>query len=104
MRMEILRVGGQVVGSGSPYFVYESPEQMATMVRLMQEAGAVVSNSHTSNVRAVGKKEITEREIAFKRQVDPYNLLNPGRFEIDDKADEKFAIELPTDKWDRRQA
>ncbi|MCM2457870.1 FAD-binding oxidoreductase [Rhizobium sp. CG4] len=104
MRMEILRVGGQVVGSGSPYFVYESPEQMATMVRLMQEAGAVVSNSHTSNVRAVGKKEITEREITFKRQVDPYNLLNPGRFEIDDKADEKFAIELPTDKWDRRQA
>lgn len=103
MRMEILRVGGQVVGSGSPYFVYQSPEQMATMVRLMQEAGAVVSNSHTSNVRAVGKKEITEREIAFKRSVDPYNLLNPGRFEVDDSADEKFAIELPTDKWDRRQ-
>lgn len=104
MRMEILRVGGQVVGSGTPYFVYESPEQMATLVRLMQEAGAVVSNSHTSNVRSVGKKEITAREIAFKREVDPYNLLNPGRFEADDSADEKFAIELPTDKWDRRQA
>jgi FAD binding domain len=104
MRMEIMRAGGDVIGSGAPYFVYESPEQMATLVRLMQEAGAAVSNSHTSNVRSVGKKEVTSREIAFKRRVDPYNLLNPGRFEADDTADEKFAIELPTDKWDGRQA
>jgi hypothetical protein len=104
MRMEILRTDGDVVGSGAPYFVYESPEQMATLVRLMQEGGAAVSNSHTSNVRAVGKKQITSREIAFKRQVDPHNLLNPGRFELDDTADEKFAIELPTDKWDGRKA
>lgn len=104
MRMEMMRTGGEVVGSGAPYFVYENPEQMGALVRLMQEAGAVVSNSHTSNVRAVGKKEVTSREIAFKREVDPYNLLNPGRFEIEDAADEKFAIRLPTDKWDRRQA
>jgi FAD/FMN-containing dehydrogenase len=104
MRMEIMRTGGHVVGSGAPYFVYESPEQMAALVRMMQEAGAVVSNSHTSNVRSVGKKEVSPREIAFKREVDPHNLLNPGRFEIDDTADEKFDVELPTDKWNQRLA
>jgi hypothetical protein len=102
MRVELVRIGGELVGSGSPYFLYESPEQMAELVRLMQEAGAVVSNSHTSNVRAVGKKEITPRDIAFKRSVDPHGLLNPGRFEADSDADATFEFSLPTDTWDRR--
>lgn len=102
MRMEIVRIGGDIVGSGSPYFIYESPEQMAGLVKLMQEAGAGVSNSHTTNVRAVGKKEITDRDVSFKREVDPYGLLNPGRFEADDKDDAKAPVDLPTDKWDRR--
>ncbi|MDB5409949.1 MAG: binding domain protein [Rhodospirillales bacterium] len=104
MRMELIRIGGEIVGTGSPYFLYESPEQMAELVRLMQTAGAGVSNSHTSNVRAVGKKEVTERDLAFKRDVDPYGLLNPGRFEADSRADERFTLELPTDSWDRRLA
>ncbi|WP_174803622.1 FAD-binding oxidoreductase [Martelella limonii] len=102
LRMELLRIGGQIVGSGSPYFVFESAEQMAQMVLEMQEAGAVVSNSHRSNVRAVGKKEITEVDIAFKREVDPYGLLNPGRFEVDEENDAAVAVALPTDKWDKR--
>jgi FAD binding domain len=104
LRLELMRLGGELVGTGSPYFSYESPEQMADLVRLMQSAGAVVSNSHTSNVRSVGKKEIGERDIAFKRSVDPYGLLNPGRFEADSRADERFRLELPTDSWDRRLA
>jgi FAD/FMN-containing dehydrogenase len=104
MRTELMRIGGELVGSGSPYFLYESPEQMAELVRLMQEAGALVANSHTSNVRAVGKKEITARDLAFKRTVDPHGLLNPGRFEVDHNADERFTLELPTDGWEKRLA
>ncbi|MGE0255764.1 MAG: FAD-binding oxidoreductase [Alphaproteobacteria bacterium] len=104
MRMELVRAGGELCGTGSPYFVYESPEQMAALVRAMQAAGAHVSNSHTSNVRAVGKKEITSRDSAFKRAVDPYGLLNPGRFEADPDADATFALTLPTDAWHRRIA
>jgi FAD/FMN-containing dehydrogenase len=102
MRCELVRIGGELVGTGSPYFVYESPEQMADLVRLMQEAGAIVSNSHTSNVRSVGKKEITPRDLAFKREVDPYGLLNPGRFEATSEADATVGHVLPTDSWDRR--
>jgi hypothetical protein len=104
MRMELVRTGGDLAGTGSPYFTYESPEQMAAMVREMQAAGAHVSNSHTSNVRAVGKKQITDRDSAFKLAVDPYGLLNPGRFEVNAGADAKFALELPTDAWNKRIA
>jgi len=104
MRVELVRASGQLAGTGSPFFVYESPEQMAAMVREMQAAGAHVSNSHTSNVRAVGKKEITARDSAFKRMVDPHGLLNPGRFEVDPTADARFELNLPTDAWSRRIA
>ena len=104
MRMELMRIGGAVVGSGAPYFVYEGPERTGELIRAMQEAGAVVSNPHTTNVRSVGKKEITPRDLAFKRSVDPYGLLNPGRFEAKESADAKFAVNLPTDPWTRRLA
>jgi FAD/FMN-containing dehydrogenase len=104
MRVELIRINGELVGTGSPYFIYESPGQMAELVRLMQAAGALVANSHTSNVRAVGKKEITARDVAFKRSVDPHALLNPGRFEADSVADERFELEIPTDSWERRLA
>ena len=104
MRMELVRTGGELAGTGSPYFRFESREQMAAMVEEMQAAGAHVSNSHTSNVRAVGKKQVTERDSAFKRTVDPYGLLNPGRFEVDASADAAFALTLPTDAWHKRIA
>lgn len=104
MRLELMRLSGELIGSGSPYVAYESPEQMAELVRLMQAHGALVANSHTSNVRAVGKKSITARDLAFKRAADPHGLLNPGRFEIDQQADARFSVELPTDSWERRLA
>ena len=102
MRLELIRIGGELVGTGSPYFRYESAAQMAELVQLMQAAGALVANSHTSNVRAVGKKEIQPRDLAFKREVDPFGLLNPGRFEAESAADEEFDLKLPTDSWNRR--
>jgi hypothetical protein len=102
--MEFMRISGELIGTGSPFVQFESAEQIAGLVRVMQDAGAVVSNSHTSNVRSVGKKEITSRDLAFKCEADPHGLLNPGRFEADRNADERFSVELPTDGWDRRLA
>ncbi len=102
MRVELVRIGGELVGTGSPYFLYESPEQMAELVRLMQEAGAVVSNSHTSNVRLVGKKEITARDLAFKREVDPHGLNEPRPLRGGRCGGRQVRLALPTDAWTER--
>jgi hypothetical protein len=99
MRMELRRWGSRLAGSGSPFFLFESEEQMAGIVRLMQSGGASVANSHASNVRTVGKKEVTDRDIEFKLASDPYGLLNPGRFEADSAADHAPGSRLPTDSW-----
>lgn len=99
MRMELMRSEEGLIGSGSPFFAFESPEQMADIVERMQAAGASVANSHTSNVRAVGKRPVRSADSEFKRQVDPYGLLNPGRFESDESADARFEHNLPTDRF-----
>jgi FAD/FMN-containing dehydrogenase len=91
LRMELRRWGGRLVGSGSPYFVFESDEHMAQIARQMREEGVIVANPHNSSVRSVGKKELSAADVAFKREMDPMGLLNPGRFEIDGEDDEKFA-------------
>jgi FAD/FMN-containing dehydrogenase len=104
MRMELRRWGGALVGSGSPYVVFEDDAQMARLVELMQSEGVSVANPHTSSVRSVGKKELTDRDVGFKREMDPYGLLNPGRFEADSTEDETFSSTLPTDSWMFRQA
>ena len=103
MRMELRRWGGALVGSGSPYVIFESEAQMARLVEIMQAEGVSVANPHTSSVRSVGKKEVSERDIAFKRDMDPHGLLNPGRFDADGK-DEAFSATLPTDSWMYRKA
>ncbi len=90
LRMELRRWAGRLVGSGSPYFTFESEDQMAEIARVMQEEGVIVANPHASSLRSVGKKELTEADVAFKRKMDPMGLLNPGRFEADDHEDEQF--------------
>jgi hypothetical protein len=35
LRLELMRFGGELVDTGSLYFTYERPEQMADLVRLM---------------------------------------------------------------------
>ena len=99
MRMELRRWGTRLGGSGSPYVLFESEEQLVRVARIMQSEGAGVANSHASNVRAVGKKEVTEQDIAFKRSCDPYGLLNPGRFEADSAEDEDLGSNLPVSAW-----
>jgi FAD/FMN-containing dehydrogenase len=94
LRMELRRWAGRLVGSGSPYFIFESEEQMAAIARVMQDEGVIVANPHSSGVRSVGKKELSAADVAFKRRMDPRGLLNPGRFEIDEAEDTAFATPI----------
>lgn len=100
MRLEIFWSEGEVVAMGSPVIVYESEAQMAAMVELMQAHGAGVANSHTTGVREVGIKRITDRDLAFKLEMDPYGLLNPGKLNLE----EMLHKNLPTSGWSFRKA
>jgi hypothetical protein len=100
MRLEVFWSEGQVVAMGSPVITYESEAQMAAMVELLQANGAGVANSHTTGVREVGIKRITERDLVFKREMDPYDLLNPGKLNFE----AALHTNLPTSGWSFRKA
>jgi FAD/FMN-containing dehydrogenase len=104
MRTEVFLAEGEVVGMGSPYFAYEGEAQMAAHVQAMQEEGALIANSHTTGIRGVGIKAIGPRDIAFKREMDPHNLLNPGKMEDADAGPGSPASALPASGWRFRRA
>ncbi|MBE3639524.1 FAD-binding oxidoreductase [Mangrovicoccus algicola] len=104
MRMEIRRWGAELVGSGSTFVTFTDEAAVNEVVTAMRAMGLKVANPHASNVRGVGKKTIGPREIAFKREVDPKGLLNPGRFEAEGAADTVIDRHLDTDGWLDRQA
>ncbi|WP_108257721.1 FAD-binding oxidoreductase [Mangrovicoccus ximenensis] len=103
MRIEIRRWGGELVGSGSTFVTFTDETAVNAVVTAMRAMGLKVANPHASNVRGVGKKTIGPAEIAFKREVDPKGLLNPGRFEAEGSADTVIDRHLDTDGWLDRQ-
>ena len=100
MRLEVFYSQGAVVAMGSPLMSYESDAQMATMVELLQSFGVLVANSHTTGVRQVGIKQITDRDIVFKQAMDPHSLLNPGKLDFGSEIERN----LPTTGWTFRKA
>jgi FAD/FMN-containing dehydrogenase len=98
-RLEFQKSQGRLAAVGSPLFVYESEAQMAAVVAQIQAGGGQVANSHTTSVRAVGMKIVSDADIAFARRMDPHGLLNPGK--IDLAADESDALKtgLATSGW-----
>ncbi len=67
---------------------------MARLVEFMQGAGVAIANNHASGVREVGIKVIDDRDAAFKRTMDPLNLLNPGKLDFTDEESRKGATRV----------
>jgi hypothetical protein len=78
---------------------------VAEVIRGMAEDGAMVANNHTYFVKENGMKAMSGRDAAFKRQMDPHNLMNPGKMDLDDAGELAAAsggssgLDLPTTGW-----
>ena len=86
MHFEAKRIDGQVAFQGSPVFPYTDDAGLAAVTAAMQEDGAAAANNHTFLVREGGMKPVDGIEIAFKRSMDPYDLMNPGKLALDDES------------------
>ena len=82
-RLEFFWSEGEVVAMGSPQIVFESDAQMRALVDVVQASGGAVANSHAASVTEVGIKRLTPRDVVFKREMDPFNLLNPGKLDLE---------------------
>jgi len=79
MHLEYLRSAGQILPAALQLVRYTTPERLAEIIAYHEEKGAFIANPHTYDLEDGGRKTIDENQLNFKKQVDPYGLLNPGK-------------------------
>ncbi|MCC2634449.1 MAG: binding domain protein [Ramlibacter sp.] len=100
MHFEVKRFDGHLGFQGMPLFAYRDELQLAQVMREMAEDGAMVANNHTFLVKEGGMKPVDGEDAAFKRAMDPYDLMNPGKLRFEKPAqDEAKGAALPSEGW-----
>jgi len=92
MHLEVKRFDGKLSFQGSPLFPFVDEAHMAWVMQGMAEDGAMVANNHTFLVKQGGMKSVTADDVRFKREMDPYDLCNPGKL--------SFMLEEPEPQQD----
>lgn len=79
MHLEYIRVNGVILPAALQLVRYSTAERLAEIIRYHEDQGAFIANPHTYILEDGGRKTIDPIQLAFKEQVDPYGLLNPGK-------------------------
>ncbi len=80
MHTEVARFGGQVTMSGLPLLRWTTPERLAEIIAACEAEGVAVANPHVCTLEEGARwKLVAADRLAFKREVDPFGLLNPGK-------------------------
>ena len=79
IHLEFLRAGGKAVPAGLQLVKYTTEARLNEIIRNHESQGAFIANPHVYTIEDGGDKQINPQKVAFKHQVDPYGLLNPGK-------------------------
>ncbi|MDX2270813.1 MAG: FAD-binding oxidoreductase [Cyanobacteriota bacterium] len=79
MHLEFVRVQGCVQVAALQIVRFRSEARLHEIIRYHEEQGAFIANPHTYIIEDGGRKEMDPQQLIFKKQVDPYGLLNPGK-------------------------
>jgi len=80
MHHEMARLEGEVQIFALPLVRFEDRDAMYRLIaELEQVDGCEIYDPHAYTIEDGGMKEIDSVQIEFKKQADPYGLLNPGK-------------------------
>lgn len=77
--LEVLRESGKVMFAGLSLVKFTTEERLEQIIRLHEEAGAMIFNPHRYTLEEGGRQTVDDRQLAFKKEADPKGLLNPGK-------------------------
>jgi len=77
--LEFVRFDGKVTCFGVPLVRFTTEERLEEIMRIHEDMGAPIFNPHRCTLEEGGMKRTDEVQLAFKREVDPRGLLNPGK-------------------------
>jgi hypothetical protein len=69
----------EVVVGGIPLVFFRSEERLAELIAFCEEIGVFIANPHTFFLEDGGRHPNIADKRAFKSEVDPGSLLNPGK-------------------------
>ncbi len=79
MHHEYTREHDQPRIGGLPLIKYTSEARLLEIMRLFEADGCMINNPHIFKLEDGGRFDPEGRKMAFRTQVDPYGLLNPGK-------------------------
>lgn len=79
MHLEYLRMGGKTIPAALQLVRFTTPERLQEIIDYHEAKGALIANPHTYILEDGGMKTVDPVQVAFKAQVDPHGLLNPGK-------------------------
>ena len=77
--LEVLRENGKVMFAGLSLVKFTSEERLDEIIRIHEEAGAMIFNPHRYTLEEGGRQTVDDRQLKFKQEADPKGLLNPGK-------------------------
>jgi FAD/FMN-containing dehydrogenase len=79
IHLEFLRAGGKAVPAGLQLIRYTTEARLNEIIHNHESQGAFIANPHVYTIEDGGNKQVDPQKVAFKQQVDPFGLLNPGK-------------------------
>lgn len=79
IHLEFLRAGDKAVPAGLQLIRYSTAARLKEIIAEHESQGAFIANPHVYTIEDGGNKQIDPQKVAFKQQVDPNGLLNPGK-------------------------
>ena len=77
--LEVMRENGKVMFAGLSLVQFTSEQRLDEIVKLHEDAGAMIFNPHRYTLEEGGRQTVDDRQLQFKRKADPKGLLNPGK-------------------------
>ena len=79
MHLEFVRFGGQIACFGLQLVRYTTDARLLEIIDDHNREGCPIFNPHEYTLEGGGMKKVDQLQLAFKREADPLNLLNPGK-------------------------
>ncbi|MEM8832382.1 MAG: FAD-binding oxidoreductase [Cyanobacteria bacterium P01_G01_bin.19] len=79
IHLEFLRAGGRAIPAGLQLVRFTTEARLKEIIAHRESQGAFIANPHVYTIEDGGNKQIDPQKVAFKKEVDPYGLLNPGK-------------------------
>jgi FAD/FMN-containing dehydrogenases len=80
--LEFIRMQGQVIPAGIQLVKYRTAQRLQEIIDYHEAHGVLIANPHTYILEDGGMKTINHEQLAFKRRVDPHNLMNVGKMKF----------------------